>query len=95
MVITYVLVIHILLAAFVLIGFGYRYFQAFKNKTYPKSGIKSLFSGSIALVITGIILSLLSKSPLTSLCLSSLGLITGLIVIEFTLIKTSSLLSHK
>ena len=95
MILIYILVAHIALAAFVLASFGYRYYQVLKNKTYPKNGIKSLFSGSVLLIISGAVLSLLSKATMTRLCVSSLALVTGLLVMEFGLRRTSIYLSNK
>jgi len=92
MLITYVLVVHLILAALVLAGFSYRYIQAFRLKNYPEKGRNSLFAGSLLLVISGVLLSVIGKLPLRGLCLDSLGLITALLVMEFGLRKLGHVL---
>jgi uncharacterized membrane protein SirB2 len=85
MLITIILIAHLTLAALVVAGFSYRYFMAFKRKSYPATGQGALLGGSTMLVISGITLSILSKVAITNLCLESLGLIVALFVMEFGL----------
>ncbi len=85
MFITIVLVAHVTLALLISAGFIFRYILAFKNKSYPKTGRKALFTGSVCLVISGVLLAGIAKLPITTLCLESLGIIVALLVAEFGL----------
>lgn len=93
MLISLILVVHISLAAAVTVGFIWRYILAFKNKEYPTKGRKYVFGGSVGLVITGILLAVMGKLPVTSLCLDSLGLVVALLVMEVGLQKLSGVLA--
>ena len=85
MLITTVLVVHITLALAVSVGFIVRYILAIKNRDYPVAGRSALLGGTIGLVITGVLLAVIAKLPITGLCLESLGIIVAFLVMEFGL----------
>ena len=93
MLIPIILVVHISLAIAIVVGFVYRYFLAFINKEYPTIGRSSIFAGTAALVITGTMLAVIGKLPITSLCLDSLGIVVALLAMEFGLLKLSNTLA--
>lgn len=93
MLLAIILALHILLAVSVSIGFIYRYILAFKAKHYPLTGRKTLYTGALGLVITGIALAIIGKLPITSLCLDSLGIISALIIMEVGLQKLANKLA--
>ena len=95
MLITYILITHLTLAALVAFGFIYRYYRAFRTRSYPSTGRKLMLGGSVSLVISGVALSMVSKIAITGVCLESLGLITALLVMEFGLQKLGGTLAKQ
>lgn len=93
MLIPLILVVHITLAFGVGAGFIYRYVLAFKNKSYPTTGRNTMFGGLVGLVASGVLLSVIGKLPITSLCLDSLGLVIAFLVMEVGLQKLSDRLA--
>jgi hypothetical protein len=85
MLISSVLVVHITLALLISAGFILRYVLAIKNKEYPTTGRRAMLGGTIGLVITGVLLSIIAKLPITKLCLESLGIVVAFLVMEFGL----------
>ncbi|MEI9913489.1 MAG: hypothetical protein WDN66_00515 [Candidatus Saccharibacteria bacterium] len=95
MLISLILVVHLTLVVAVCGGFIFRYVLAIKNKGYPNEGRTPLFVGSAGLVVTGVLLAIIGKLPITTLCLESLGLIVALLAIEIGLQKLSSTLASE
>jgi surface polysaccharide O-acyltransferase-like enzyme len=81
-----ILISHVLLAVFVTAGFMFRYFQTFKAKSYSTNGRKTIYTGAALLVVSGVGLSIISKDPMTSICISSLALISILMVMELGIV---------
>lgn len=93
MIVSVILVIHVLLAITIVVGFAYRYALAFKKREYPTEAKKIVFGGLAGLIGTGTLLAVVAKLPITSVCLDSLGLIVAFLVMEVGLQKMSARLA--
>jgi hypothetical protein len=76
------LVLHITLGVLLLLGFITRFIAVLTKKIDASYGRKFVGGLGIALVLSGIGLEIITKSPLKGACLSSLSIIAVIIILE-------------
>ncbi len=81
----YLLIVHIVLGATLLITFVVRYIAVLTAKINRKTGSKFAPILGSGIVISGTALAILDKSPISSICLSSIVIISLIIIAEYVL----------
>ena len=88
----YLLILHVSLGAMLLIVFVARFILVISKRIGLKAGRSFVGGLGLALVASGVSLSVVTKSPLTGTCLSALGIIAFVVALE---VGFSQLLKNK
>jgi putative flippase GtrA len=81
----YLLILHIGLGASLLVTFIFRGFAVFTAKISRNKGRQAVPILGAGIVISGTALSILARSPISSICLSSISIIAVIIIAEYVL----------
>ena len=81
----YLLIIHIALGATLLTIFAVRYIAVMTAKINKKTGSKFGPILGSGIVVSGTALAIIDKSPISSICLSSIVIISLIIIAEYVL----------
>jgi hypothetical protein len=79
------LILHIALGTVLVVAFVARYIALLARKVAPQTGRRPIALLAVALVASGVALSIAYKAPLTTACISSLGIIFTVVVLEYAL----------
>ena len=79
------LILHITLGSILVVVFVARYVAVLAKKIAPSTGRNGIAALATALVASGVAVSIVYKAPITKACLSSLGIIATVVVLEYAL----------
>jgi len=82
---TPLLILHIALGTALVVVFIARYVAVLAKRIGPRTGRGAMTVLATALVASGVVVGIVYKAPITKACLSSLGIIVTVVVLEYAL----------